>query len=130
METLISSFVGYFYNFLMLVITRTIAKEDAAAINLLTQPDMIEFFERHINPASPERAKIAIHLNAQTPATSGEMTVSEKLDGKEEDMAIRVRHQGNGTIPHIISDVTDFKSKMHFSCGLQPVKDFKEFENF
>jgi hypothetical protein len=56
------------------------------------------------------------------------MIVSGKLDGKEENMAIHVRHQGNSTLPHIISDVTDFKSRMHFSCGLQPVKDFKEFE--
>ncbi|KUJ07335.1 uncharacterized protein LY89DRAFT_766505 [Mollisia scopiformis] len=105
-----------------------LSKEDAAAVNLLTQPDMIEFFERCIDPASPERAKIVIHMNPQNSTTDGPMTVSGRLDGEEENMAIHVGHQGNGTLLKVIPDVADFQSRMPFSCGFQPVKDFKQFE--
>jgi len=41
---------------------------------------MIEFFAHYIDPSSPARAKLAVHLNAQTPATdaSGVTAVLEK----------------------------------------------------
>ncbi|KKA20371.1 Insulysin [Rasamsonia emersonii CBS 393.64] len=39
---------------------------DAATIRTLTKPELIEFYRQYIDPASPTRAKISIHLNAQS----------------------------------------------------------------
>ncbi|KAL1964359.1 hypothetical protein VTN77DRAFT_7044 [Rasamsonia byssochlamydoides] len=39
---------------------------DAAAVRALTKPQLLEFFRLYIDPASPTRAKVSIHLNAQS----------------------------------------------------------------
>lgn len=101
---------------------------------------MIEFFQHYIDPSSPARAKIAVHLNAQTPATteSSVTAVLEKglhalginKDKKDEEdgEAIVVKAQDNGTTPFVITDVREFKSQLQVSAGPQPVKHISEFE--
>jgi insulysin len=42
---------------------------DAAQIKLLTKDDMLEFYNHFIIPSSPNRAKLAIHLHAQSQVT-------------------------------------------------------------
>lgn len=102
---------------------------DAANIKLLTKADMIAFFKQFIDPASPKRSKLAVHLTAQasapgengdapatngeTPATNGEYTT---------------KTERNGTVPYIINDVREFKSMLQISKGPQPVKHISEFE--
>jgi insulysin len=99
---------------------------------------MIEFFKQYIDPASPARSKIAVHLNAQTPAAPGISAAVEKgikvlglnKDRKDDEdgEAISVKSEGNGTTPYVITDVREFKSKMQISAGPQPVKHISEFE--
>ncbi|PLB35174.1 a-pheromone processing metallopeptidase Ste23 [Aspergillus candidus] len=40
-------------------------ENDAANVRVLTKSDLIEFYRQYADPASPTRAKLAIHLNAQ-----------------------------------------------------------------
>jgi len=103
---------------------------------------MIEFFNHYILPSSPARSKLAIHLNAQTQASGEEAVgvtgVVEKglkalglnKDKKDEEDGeiVSVKVEGNGTTPFVITDVREFKSKMHISAGPQPVKHISEFE--
>jgi insulysin len=113
---------------------------DAAHIKALTKADMIEFYNYFVLPASPARSKLAIHLNAQTPkegpkgvtaaVEKGMKVLGLNKDKKDEEdgEVVPVKEEGNGTIPYIITDVREFKSKMQVSAGPQPVKHISEFE--
>ncbi|KAF2734338.1 LuxS/MPP-like metallohydrolase [Polyplosphaeria fusca] len=54
----------------------TQAENDAKSIELLNKPQMIDCFQHYVSPASPHRAKIAVHLVAQ--AKPKEPTVEER----------------------------------------------------
>jgi insulysin len=84
---------------------------------------MISFYKKYIDPTSPDRSKLAVHLVAQAsaPADSGDSTV---LNG---DTTLTTA-KGNGTVPYIIKDVREFKSMLQVSAGPQPVKHISEFE--
>jgi len=82
---------------------------------------MIEFFNHYILPSSPARSKLAIHLNAQTQA-------SGKEAADEDEEAVPVKAEGNGTIPFVITDIRELRSKMQISAGPQPVKHISKFE--
>ncbi|KAF2203788.1 hypothetical protein GQ43DRAFT_389257 [Delitschia confertaspora ATCC 74209] len=43
-----------------------LANEDVAHISPLTKSDLVEFYDRYISPISPKRAKLAVHLVAQS----------------------------------------------------------------
>lgn len=45
---------------------------DAAYVRKLTKPDVVEFYKQFIDPQSPSRAKLSIHLNAQAGAHATE----------------------------------------------------------
>ena len=52
---------------LYIVYTNTfLAYEDVAHITPLTKADIIAFYDRYISPLSPERAKLSVHLIAQS----------------------------------------------------------------
>jgi insulysin len=115
--------------------------EDAAQVKILTKADMIQFYKHFIHPTSPERSKLAVHLNAQGPnstESAGVTAVLEKSmkvlglnkDKKDEEdgEVIEAKPEGNGTTPFIITDVREFKSKLQVSAGPQPVKHISEFE--
>ncbi|CAG8979190.1 hypothetical protein HYALB_00000326 [Hymenoscyphus albidus] len=111
-----------------------LAREDAANIKSLTKAEMIEYYNYFILPSSPSRAKLAIHLNAQTPDTAavenGLKTLALNKDKKDEEdgEVVPVVTAGNGTTPYIITDVREFKSRLQVSAGPQPVKHISEFE--
>lgn len=111
-----------------------IAQQDATNIKLLTKADMIAYFTFFILPSSPTRAKLAIHLNAQTPATdaveNGLKTLALNKNKKDEEdgEVVPVKTEGNGTTPYIITDVREFKSRLQVSAGPQSVKHISEFE--
>ena len=47
---------------------------------------------------------------------------------EEDGEVVSAEIQGNGTVPFIITDVREFKSKLQVSAGPQPVKHISEFE--
>jgi insulysin len=108
---------------------------------MLTKADMIEFYQQYIHPSSPARAKLAIHMAAQSPSSDTsavEEVVSKGMkvlglnkDHKDEEdgEAVSVNTEGNGTTPYIITDVREFKSMLQVSAGPQPVKHISEFED-
>ncbi|KAG8529895.1 uncharacterized protein KY384_005376 [Bacidia gigantensis] len=55
---------------------------EANYIEPLTKPEMIEFFKHYIDPSSPTRAKLSVHLKAQvTPKSiAGSMTPAEQKE--------------------------------------------------
>jgi insulysin len=102
---------------------------------------MIDFYRRLIDPKSPLRSKLAIHLHAQA-ATPEEASVpvvskamqtlglskkSSKSDIEDEYPAPTV--EPNGTTPYVIKDVRNFKAMLQISAGPQPVKHISEFED-
>ncbi|TVY81559.1 putative zinc protease, partial [Lachnellula suecica] len=131
-----------------------LVREDAANVRLLTKADMVEFYSHFILPTSPARSKLAIHLNAQTPTTNGDSTVTAAVEkgmkvlglnkdkteqpqtlalnkdkkDAEDGEVVPVKTEGNGTTPYIITDVREFKSKLQVSAGPQPVKHISSFE--
>jgi hypothetical protein len=96
---------------------------------------MINFYTYYIHPSSTARSKLAIHLNAQTPATSGVTAALEKgmsaigLD-KESKSEESGEVQGNGTTPFVIKDVREFKAQCLVSPGPHPVKHISEYVHF
>lgn len=115
---------------------------------------MIDYFNYYILPSSPTRSKLSIHLVAQAqspPDAAGTIIekavealgISEKQspissptdahqnkdkkDGEHGEM-VRVATEGNGTKPHVITDVREFKSMLQVSAGPRPVKHITEFE--
>jgi insulysin len=116
---------------------------------------MLEFFKQYVHPASPVRAKLAIHLHAKgvseapTPVEQlpNEVTAAvekgvdmSKIESNLTETASGVVPNGissdstatNGTAPsqqpYIIKDVREFRSRLPVSAGPQPVKDLSEFE--
>ncbi|KAL2004579.1 hypothetical protein VTN00DRAFT_3315 [Thermoascus crustaceus] len=51
---------------------------DAASVRALTKPELIEFYQRYINPQSPTRAKLSIHLNAQSAGKAKPVDLAEQ----------------------------------------------------
>jgi len=102
---------------------------------------MIQFYQHFIHPTSPERSKLAVHLNAQGPNSTEATAVTAVLEksmkvlglnkdkkDEEDGEVIEAKPEGNGTTPFIITDVREFKSKLQVSAGPQPVKHISEFE--
>lgn len=91
---------------------------DAATVRSLTREDMLEFYRRYIDPASESRAKVGVHLNAQTP--NGK---------KREEQQPAVNGTGpEKNAPVYITNVPEFKAKLPVSAGPSPVVDLSEFE--
>lgn len=97
---------------------------------------MIQFYKHYIDPSSPARAKLAIHLHAQgtSPAseiapevTAGvkELSISPKDEVADKAPPAPVGTAGN---PYVVENVRDYKSRLAVSAGPQPVKDLSEFE--
>jgi insulysin len=72
------------------------ADHDVEHLKPLTKQDIIEFFNHFISPTSPTRAKLAVHMLAQSsPATEkneqvvklvSELLTANKVDVKDEDL--------------------------------------------
>lgn len=99
---------------------------DAAHIKQVTKADMIAFYKEFIDPTSPSRSKLAIHLVAQATAPVEKKKKDESATPSEDIKFPPL--PGNGTTPYVIKDVRAFKSMLQISAGPQPVKDISEFE--
>ncbi|KAK2763223.1 Insulinase (Peptidase M16) [Arachnomyces sp. PD_36] len=61
-------------------------EQDAACVRALTKPEMIEFFRQYIDPNSAARAKLSIHMIAQsTEASTDEALAPEQQKAKLTD---------------------------------------------
>lgn len=110
-----SQITGEYYDF-------EAAQEDAAAVKSLTKAEMVEFYTTYIIPTSSQRAKLAVHLVAQ--GVSKKTEEATVTDGETEKIP------GNGTEPHLIENVRDFKAGLVASAGARPIKELSEFEDF
>jgi insulysin len=104
------------------ILTLCIAQEDAAAVKSLTKSEMVEFYTTYIIPASPQRAKLAVHLVAQ--GVSKKTEEAATTDGEAEQVP------GNGSEPCVIENVRDYKAGLVASAGARPIKELNEFEDF
>lgn len=50
---------------------------DAESLRTLTKPEMMDFYKQYIDPRSPSRAKLSIHLNAQADGQQPQIDPSE-----------------------------------------------------
>lgn len=91
---------------------------------------MIAFFKQFIDPASPKRSKLAVHLIAQAsaPVENGDASATNRETPAMNGEYIIAKKERNGTVPYIINDVREFKSMLQISKGPQPVKHISEFE--
>jgi insulysin len=96
------------------------AQEDAAQVEKLTQAEMIDFYERFIDPTSPTRAKLIVQLIAQ-----GTSPKPEEADAKREEATAPI---SNGTEPVLITSVRDYKAGLGTTAGARPARDLTEFE--
>ncbi|EEA20106.1 hypothetical protein EYB25_007638 [Talaromyces marneffei] len=114
---------------------------DAATVRTLTKPDIVAFFRQYIDPSSETRAKISIHLNAQS-AKTDELPVdtSETAEGAESlHNQLTNVSLSNGDVttikttsrqPIYITNVPQFKARLPVSPGPSPVVDLSEFGDF
>ncbi|PGH09771.1 insulysin [Blastomyces parvus] len=118
---------------------------DAEKVSKLTKEDMIGFYRQYIDPESPTRAKLSIHLNAQS-------SVQHKGD---DDAATPTVEDANGAVngtingttngamnghaatpsaiskpgqPVYITNVSEYKARLAVSAGPAPIVDLSEFE--
>jgi insulysin len=108
---------------------------DAATIRVLTKSDVIEFYRQCIDPASATRAKISIHLNAQSADTENKpVDVSETGEGADSRHSQKINGNADGArhkkAPIYITNVSEFKARLPVSAGPSPVVDLGEFEEF
>jgi insulysin len=92
---------------------------DAATIETLRKPDMIDFYRQYIDPASEMRAKLSVHLNAQSAETS-ELSMDKvaTVDGNGEKVVRK---------PVYITNVPQFKAQLPVSLGPSPMVDLSGF---
>lgn len=102
-----------------------IAQRDAAQIKLLTKPEVVEFYNKHLNPTSTRRARLSIHLQAQGKA--------EGVDKRQEEAQKKADEEPSaGDAVATAQEVTDvrlYKAGLTASSGARPVKDISEYED-
>ncbi|KAI2864641.1 hypothetical protein CBS12448_2857 [Aspergillus niger] len=112
---------------------------DVEHIEPLTKEDILQFFDQHIHPSSPTRAKLAIHLIAQASATadaaSGDSAVAvgnpDALGLPETQDAVAANAYEPSVSPAIIpikiDNVRTWKASLPLSPAAAPVKGRAEF---
>ncbi|KAF9772571.1 hypothetical protein IL306_009710, partial [Fusarium sp. DS 682] len=100
-------------------------QRDAAQIKLLTKPEVVDFFNQRLNPASSQRARLSIHLHAQGKA--------EGVDKRQEEAQKKADEEpspGNAVkTAEEITDVRLYKARLTASTGARPVRDISEYED-
>ncbi|KAF6513078.1 hypothetical protein HZS61_007366 [Fusarium oxysporum f. sp. conglutinans] len=101
------------------------AQRDAAQIKLLTKPEVIEFFNQRLNPASTQRARLSIHLQAQVKAGGVDKRQEEAQKKADEEPspgdAVKTADE--------ITDVSLYRVGLTASSGARPVEDIHEYED-
>lgn len=103
---------------------------------------MTEFCDRYIIQKSPNRSKLAVHLNAQTlgqaDVSKGVTAVLEKgirtlglshAKKADETETVPAKREANGSVRTVVTDVRDFKAQLQVSSGPVAVRDISEFED-
>ncbi|KAH7461785.1 hypothetical protein FOMA001_g18795 [Fusarium oxysporum f. sp. matthiolae] len=102
-----------------------LAQRDAAQIKLLTKAEVIEFFGQHFNPASSQRSRLSIHLQAQSKAEGVDKRQEEAQKKADEEPspgdAVKTAEK--------ITDVRLYKAGLAASSGARSVKDIHEYED-
>ncbi|KAJ5223283.1 Peptidase M16 core [Penicillium chermesinum] len=75
-------------------------EKDAANVRTLTKADLIEFYHQYIDPDSPTRAKLAIHLNAQGGVNAKEISAGHKRASLVEAIEKQLGVAGYPVDPH------------------------------
>ena len=113
---------------------------DVENIEPLTKNDLLEFFLQYIHPFSSTRAKLSVHLIAQTftgaSAAIEDNAATEKNSGAaaspaEQDVIAvnrRVPSVYSARTPIKIEDVKAWKASLQLSAAATPVKSLSEFE--
>ncbi|PYH38592.1 uncharacterized protein BO87DRAFT_442857 [Aspergillus neoniger CBS 115656] len=114
--------------------------QEVEHIEPLTRKDILEFFDQYIHPSSSARAKLSIHLIAQTStrgsaAAGYSAATEENVDAsalRRDQDAVTVnghkRSLSPATIP--IDNVGKWKASLPLSPAATPVKGLAEFEGF
>jgi len=105
---------------------------------------VLEFFHRHIDPSSPTRAKLSVHLIAQTSLSSRSLAApleddANEAQGNPHALVLRAGQDSTGVNgygssasgarkPISVQDVTARKATLHLSSAPTPVRRLGEFE--
>jgi len=96
---------------------------------------MVDYYELHMSPTSPHRAKAAVWLVAQTTPEDSTAkladAVANGVKDKDDTTSTASSERKLPTIKEaeVIEDVRDFKARMPLSEGARPAKDLSEFED-
>ncbi|KAF4466366.1 insulysin, partial [Fusarium albosuccineum] len=106
-----------------------LARRDAAQVKKLTKPEVVEFFNKHFNPASSERARLSIHLHAQGKAEGAEKRQEEAQKKADEEATAEAGTDGTSAVSAAV-DITDVRGfKANLTVSAQPVKDVGKFQD-
>ncbi|KAF5253168.1 hypothetical protein FANTH_1922 [Fusarium anthophilum] len=101
-----------------------IRQHDAARIRQLTKAEIVDFFNQHLNPTSRQRARLSIHLQAQSKA--------EGIDERQKNAQKKADEEPSpGDVVKTAEEITDVrlhKAGLTASSGVRPVKDVSDFE--
>ncbi|KAJ9144507.1 putative Metalloprotease [Pleurostoma richardsiae] len=117
---------------------------DVENLEPLTKNDILEFFNQYIDPSSPTRVKLSVHLIAQASSARASAAAAEdgaRAEGNPDALALRAGQDGvavnehessvsSARIPVAVEDVTAWKAALHLSAAPTPVKRLSEFEEF
>jgi len=63
---------------------------DAEAIESLSKSEMVDFFQQYIDPRSPSRAKLSVHMKAQSSTAEQKARLVKKLEEILDSVGIKV----------------------------------------
>ncbi|KAF4965839.1 hypothetical protein FSARC_6403 [Fusarium sarcochroum] len=102
-----------------------LAQSDAAQIKLLTKPEVAEFYNRHLNPTSKQRARLSIHLEAQGKA--------EGVDKRQEEAQKKADEEPSSgdavKTAKVITNVEGYKAGFTASSGAKAINDIRDYED-
>ncbi|KAH7111606.1 Metalloenzyme, LuxS/M16 peptidase-like protein [Dactylonectria macrodidyma] len=113
------------------------AQLDAAYIKTLTKPEVLEFFNKHFNPSSAQRARFSSlgeHLRGTLKMSKKVVAVlveQAKILGVKQTKPDEPRAPSGTTAVDFATEIKNvrlFKSGLAASCGACPAKDLIEYE--
>ena len=85
----------------------------------MTKPEVVEFYNRRLNPTSPRRARLSVHLEAQNKAKGVDKRQEEAQRKADEEPS-----SGNAVeTARKVTDVGLYKAGLAVSFGLEPFQD-------
>ncbi|KAK3316094.1 putative metalloprotease [Apodospora peruviana] len=117
------------------------AQHDVETLQVLSKNDMPKFFDQYIHPSSATRAKLSMHLIAQTTKSCSKAAASVKVEedgaGAAAAAVINGHHDNMGSsalssstknpAPVVVQDVSTWKAALPLSTAPNPVKGLGQF---